>query len=500
MKKLIWSAFAMSLILFSPLGLAQVEGVEEFLGLESEILPELKGKQKFTTADLNEKPSWNVAAETIEIPNKGQNHSIIPWSTQDPEEWLSINSWLLERGIKDVTPDWKIRLRQAELKELAGKVLHCHGICQIYRGSSKSSARYLSRLLEGDEIKTGKNSVAWVFLMDGTLFRLSPETSVSLYEFNISKKEIFILARLNQGHIFWHGRAKEELVPELSPETDSVSLPLLVRQANQQMFERRIFAQQNDQGHLTQNMNFDETAMLHQFKALNQIKVENNSGIKLETKAMIVTPNSTIVSQNVSFDYLYLPGGNGYFKKRTFVLGEEFSLHLRGYASSGVKAISETNWYQVESNGRSYFSLDNVPGILQVTELLTKRIKTIELAREIWVKSFTLPIMAASQDPKMLAQDFGYSLWGHEIEKRFNFLVEYTRRIETSNLRSLENLLSKLERIGEKVRRDLSEDHYRVSLNHYLLGLKSRYDNKQMRVRELNDLQYYVWILRNGKI
>jgi predicted metalloprotease len=77
--------------------------------------------------------------------------------------------------------------------------------------------------------------------------------------------------------------------------------------------------------------------------------------------------------------------------------------------------------------------------------------------------------------------------------------VEYTRRVETTNLRSLENLLTKLEDKGEKVRRDLSEDHYRSSLNHYLLGLKSRYDNKKMRVREMNDLQYYVWILRNGK-
>jgi hypothetical protein len=49
------------------------------------------------------------------------------------------------------------------------------------------------------------------------------------------------------------------------------------------------------------------------------------------------------------------------------------------------------------------------------------------------------------------------------------------------------------------VKKELSEDNYRASLNHYLLGLKSRYDGKKMRVREMNDLQYYVWILKNGK-
>jgi hypothetical protein len=54
-------------------------------------------------------------------------------------------------------------------------------------------------------------------------------------------------------------------------------------------------------------------------------------------------------------------------------------------------------------------------------------------------------------DANLLARDFGYSLWGDEMSRRFDFLVEYTRRIETTNLRSLENLLVKLENTGGKV-------------------------------------------------
>jgi hypothetical protein len=565
MKKLIWSAFAMSLIVLSPQVFAQTEVVDDFLGLEVEpspiaeiqgkivtpeiqdapkrktapvrapikriepkviakeiapdpeipdeflgmememeldVLPVLKGEQKFTTPELHES-DWKVTEASAEIdltePNKGQGHSIIPWSTQDPEDWLSINTWLLERDIKDKNPEWKIRLRQADLKELAGKILQCKGECEVYRGSNKARVQHLSRILEGDEIRVGKDSMAWIFMMDGSLMRLSSDTSVSINEINFGKSELFILARLNHGHIFWHPRSKKEYPLELSPETDSLALPLRVRESNQQFFERSIFQEQKDDGHLAEIIELDDRAIRQQIKSINSLKEATNPQMTLGTRVMIVTPNSTIVSKEVSFDYYFLSGGKSYFKKRNSEAGEEFSLYLRGYTDTLVNPISETVWHEVEANGRSFSQLSDAPGPLQVVELLTKRIKTVELAREIWTKEFTVPMMAIRSNPEQLAREFGYTSWGDELEKRFAFLVEYTRRIETTNLRSIENLLVKLEGKGQLIKRELSDDQYRASLNHYLLGLKSRYDKKKMRVREMNDLQYYVWILKNGK-
>jgi hypothetical protein len=154
---------------------------------------------------------------------------------------------------------------------------------------------------------------------------------------------------------------------------------------------------------------------------------------------------------------------------------------------------------EVTASGREYVTVKNVPGELQVTELLTKRIKTIELAREIWVKSMTLPLFKEVADAKKLATREGYHLWGDEIEKRLDFLQEYTRRIETTNLKSKENLLSRLEAAGEKPNTELSSIHYEYAINKYLNGLKSKYSGKKLMVREMNDLQYYVWILKNGK-
>lgn len=503
MKKLIWSAFAMSLMVLPHSGYAQTEAVDDFLGLESEILPELKGKQRFTSPDLHESPTLKVNPENVVVdlpePNKGQGYSIIPWSTQDPEDFLSIQTWLIERKIKDDTPDWKIRMRAADHKELVGKILQCRGTCEVYRGSNKANVQHLSRLHEGDEIRTDKNTVAWIFLMDGSLMRLSPETSVSLNEFNVTKTDFFILARLNQGHMYFHPRSMKELPVDLAPETDSISLPLMVRDANQQFYERGVYKYQKDTDRLSEIMNLDESAIKNQVQVLNAIKADNNAVMNMKSRVFIVAPNASIVARDVSFDFLFLPGGKAYFKKRTTNEGEEFALHLRGYTMTQPFTITDMTWAEVEPNGRNYAPLTDVPGTLQVLELLTKRIKSIELAREIWVKDFTLPFMALKNDQFAIAREFGYTVWGDEMNRRFDFLVEYTRRIETTNLRSIENLLVKLEGSGEKIRRELSDEQFQASLNHYLLGLKNRYDKKNMRVRDMNDLQYYVWILKNGK-
>ena len=98
-----------------------------------------------------------------------------------------------------------------------------------------------------------------------------------------------------------------------------------------------------------------------------------------------------------------------------------------------------------------------------------------------------------------MAHQFGYTVWNDNLSERIKFLTEYTRRVETTNLKSIQNLITRMEESGKKINEDISEEHYRKSLNHYLLSLKSRYDSKKMRVREMSDVQYYVWILRNGK-
>ncbi len=528
MMKLFLSAFAVSLTLLTTSLLAQNEELDDFLGLESnlapklqalpsselkpvpnpniksELLPELKGFQRFTGPQFHENESWRVSKDSviqdIAEPNKGQKYSIIPWGAFSPEDWLSFEKWETERKIKDSTPDWKTRLRLTEHKELLGKMLQCRGTCSIYRGAEMVKGQHLSRIQEGDELITDKDSVAWVYVMDGSLLRLSSNSSISLYEINLSSEEILVVARLNQGHVYWSPRFHDEFPLDLNPETDSHSLPLMVKEANVQFFERNIFQGQSDQLRLQETLALDENAMKAQFSRLNEMKKENNQSHKMRTRLVLITPNSTYVANGLAFDAIYLVGGPSYFKHRGLTEGRDFSIQLRGYVNSETFNVEENSWYEVESSGKAYQKLTDAHGILQIIELLTKRVKSIELAREVWFKEFSKPLLDAIQDPRKLAVDHGYTLWGQELLKRIDFILEYSRRVETTHLRSIENLLDRIESKGIKGRQELSDEPYRKSLNHYLLGLKSRYDRKNLRVREMSDLQYYVWILKDGKL
>ncbi len=505
MKKLFLSAFAVSLMLLT-LGVhAQTEAIDHFLGLESEILPELEGHQRFTKESLHEVKDWKVKATDAIVdkePLKGQSYSIIPWKTQTPEAWLDINAWMVDRAVKDKNPDWQVRLRDERHTELMGKILSCIGKCQVYRGTIPTLGEYRSRLMEGDELVLGKDSYAWVYMMDGSLMRVSAETSVSLNEIDVARKEILLLVRLNHGHVFWHPRTTKNLEPDFSPETDLGSLPLMIREANQENFERRRYLEHGtDQSRLQEYSLLDEDAIRDQVNKINEWRNRNFSNSDYQSKVMMITPNGTLVSRKVSFDFLSVFGGKSYFKKRSAQDDEELSLHLRGYVNTESKTITDLSWHEVNETGREFKPMMDPPGVLQVTELLTKRIKTFELAREIWFSSITIPLLAEAYDNKLLAINHGYALWDVEpIQGRFKYMAEYSRRIETTNLRSIENLVKKSDAAGIISSVELTENHYKASLNHYLKGLKTRYTDKKLRVRETSDLQYYVWILSHGKL
>lgn len=507
MKRLIWSAFALSLTLLPSLSFTQTESIDDFLGLESEILPDLEGPQRFTPTELHEKPDWKVEEKNVVLdkePLKGQGYSIIPWKGINPEGFLNIDYWMTDRALKDVTPDWKIRLRDQRHSELMGKVLKCVGSCPVFRGTEKAKVEHLSRILEGDEFKTEKDSYAWIYLMDGTLVRIGAESSVSFNEMLVSPKEIFYVLRLNFGHVYWHPRTTAEVTPEFKPETDAVFLPLMLRETNLEWFERKRFSSQDDRLHLNEVMELKDLAIKDQVALLNEMKKKNNEAVEKSkksdvlTRVMMVAPNVTLTAEKFSFNMIHVTGGKTWFRKTS---GEGTpQVELRGYLKTATPIDQVEAWSEVEPNGRS-LTVAGPNGMIDVAELLTKRIQTIELARETWMEKFTLPILADLDQQKQLGIEHGYRLWEEaDLKKRQEFLSEYTRRVETTNLRSVENYLVRLENAGEAPRRELAPDIYQKALNHYLLGLKTRYTQKKMRVRELNDLEYYVWLLRNGKI
>lgn len=500
MKKLILSAFAMSLCLINGTVTGQSR---EFLGLESELLPLLPGEERFTRPNLHQEADWNVKEQQViqtSVPLKGQNHSTISWKNLDPDKWLDFEIWKNERAIKDQVPDWQLRIRQFNQSEHVGKVLQCKGICENYRSNNVSPSVYQSRIDEGDEFHTSKNSGAWIYLLDGSLVRIGPESSVTFQEINISQNEILIYVRLNQGHIYWHPRSNLKKPEASLPETDIFSLPLILKEANQEYFERKLFQTQNDSQHLSEVVNLNKLAIELQIKELEDLRERNNSIIIPSTKVIVVSPQVSIVSKKASFDFIHLPGHKTYLKRRAINEGDEFQIALRGYTNTDLIEINELAWYSMDKSGRSYEKVEEVPAELQLIELLSSRIKTIELAREYWFEKYTSNLLnlVANNEEKKIASDFGYVLWKEDYAKRIDFLLEYSRRMETTYLRALENLAIKLENKGEVIGMPLDHRFHEAALNEYLVYLKKRYSVQFTQVREMSDLQYYIWVLKRG--
>ena len=494
------SAFAVSLMLASSGVYSQIDLIDDFEGLDSEVLPDLQGPQKFTPPKLHEEDSWNVSEKNVIkdiTPLKGQPYSIIPWKTQEPEEFLSIEKWIVDRDIRDKNPDWKIRLRIESHKELMGKVLACKGTCEIYRGSQKNAVRHLSRVYEEDEFHVGPKSVAWVYLMDGSLMRISSDSMVNFQEINFTTTNAWVLLRLGEGHIFWHPRFSTPVDRDFSPESDPMALPLLVREANQQFFERKVYQKNDETGNLEGMLSAYEAAVGQQYDDLNLRKVNNKQLMK--TRLMVILPNATVLSEENSLDLFHIVGGKSYLKKRENREGSLLDVSFRGYSSEDSQSIFQAEWMEVDPQGKSLLKSESPSGVLQVSELLTKRIKTYELARELWFEKFTIPLMKSQNNSAKLAKDFGYSTWGEELKRRELFVMEDSRRRETTNLRSTQNLLAKLAERGEPQNLELDPKIYQAAVNSYLMSLKNQFNMRQLEVRHMNDLQYYVWILKNVK-
>ena len=145
--------------------------------------------------------AWARAPEYFQGP---QRKSVLEWKELDTDKWLSLKSWKVERKYKDKNKSWKENYRYYKAKEPIGRVISCIGKCQVFAGTNPYFIQSRSLIREGDEFETLKDSYAWIFLFDGSLIRISPETSVNFNEFNIG--EIMITSPIR-----WYSLTKTTL-------------------------------------------------------------------------------------------------------------------------------------------------------------------------------------------------------------------------------------------------------------------------------------------------
>ncbi len=411
-------------------------------------------------------------AYTQELNYLNQKKSQIHWNALKPYRWLDYNIWLKERKIKDKLPSWDIILQESNLKEVMGIVLECVNICRLYRGIHHSKARYLTRFKEGDEIETDAHSYAWIFLLDGTMIRLSPKTSIQLNEINISTSKNFIQVRINYGNLLWLSRLNSIFSQTTSRETDSIFLDLNMSEANHPKTEIKISEK------IPKNIISSENVNIKKYKRLNKLIKENNKWIKNKpTYSFLVMPNGTVFGDNIQGEFIVIPNEKSFVKirpphmsRQKKTIKRKVKFYYRGFSNKTPFNLDNGIWYNIRADGRNIIELFSTKQF-NISEFLTSNIPTIFIARELLLKKYSKFIFT-ELDEKKIAKNYGYRLWENndknDLKKRLKFLLQYTNLIETTNLTNItrfKDILKNTNRYYQKY----SKDFYIKAIHDYYI-------------------------------
>ncbi len=397
---------------------------------------------------------------------KQQKRSLIDWEGLDAQNWLDFDAWKLRTESLARSPDWEKSLRERTLVESVGSVLSCVGECRVYRGSGHHKALYRTKILEGDEIETEANSYIWIVLIDGTMVRLSPQSSITFREVNIGLTQNFLHARFNHGNILWLTRTPFKYSQSDLRETDSLFLPLDFYEANAQTKQVDIFGAENNDDILYELL-VGTSEVPKQIERLNSLIESNNQALRFKpTTSLIVMGNGTIFGDNLALEAIVIPGKDSLFKLRELkqlgVEGEDTDyvfnradFYYRGYENTQSTPITPGEWNSVDPRGR-VVSRALETSLMHMGEFLTSKIHTLNVARELWLER-EFNFAQNERDPLALAKGEGYRLWEvqknkagvSDLEEREAWILDYSRRIETSNLKTASLFRERIEERGE---------------------------------------------------
>ena len=445
---------------------------------------------------------------------KDQKQSVTNWGSIPLNSFLSFKEWKEESDIRDQVPEWEKIIRERNHRELVGRVYQCIGTCRIDRGDSFFNGSHRTALYEGDEIQTLGDSYVWIFLFDGTMVRLSPRSSITFNELNIGEKENFLNARFNAGNILWLSRYEHLFTETNVRETDVTFFPY-AEYESLPVTEKKLYMEDD----LIELISENKSQVKH-YKTLNETIAENNKRtMGKPTYAFLVAPNATLMGVSPSVEVVSLIGGKTFFKKRSSqTLGldvkdempNDLYLQLRGFENKTLTTIQEDLWITVDEKGRNYAQAEDMKW-LDVGEFITKRIPSIMHGREIFLKRYSEFAFRKIYDPVVLAKNDGYRLWGKlqssegekkaDLELRLEFLKEYFRRAETSNLLASSRFRERFEKRGEKnVTTEYGNYFFITALNkYYKFGeIQGQNSNDKETGEVLNSTTKTLWKKMHG--
>lgn len=126
------------------------------------------------------------------------------------ENQLDLDSWTnrlrdLELGAQvDIT-----RKDYFKKKLVVGKIIASVGDIRVSREGGKVVGD-VKFLYQGDVVETKISGSCWIVLLDGSIFRLSPESSVSISEIMFNSKKFHAFIRVNKGEVITLNRTNSD--------------------------------------------------------------------------------------------------------------------------------------------------------------------------------------------------------------------------------------------------------------------------------------------------
>lgn len=428
----------------------------------------------------------------------GEDLGLTNWERLDPEDWMDLALWKRHREMANKHPYWRVIAREQNLVESMGRVLACEGNCHLYRGKGRSGLRHRSLIREGDQIETREDSYAWIFLVDGTLVRLAPETSLSLIEIKMGKERISYVARLNHGQMSWIARTREGHQETKLRETDSFFYPLNLRQANWEIVGNPPFEGKNDRDYFSEFLSWPTPTEV-QVERLNLLWKANNHLLPANKSShlFLILPNTNLEIKSPLLEAISLPFGESFVRLRKEEEHSLNSVEKEERKQEGVitlrrqgheTTLKRGHWYEISSDGNRLDEKGETWNKFLATQTLIRRIPTIMLAREIWLEQ-NLNVLNALTPDTMAAQ--GYRLWENwrffslegeektDLDLRLMFLRESTQYFERRNIADKRSFAYRMEgfwdsETAEKEMKNLrtayDDRYYRKAFDHYVRG------------------------------
>lgn len=406
--------------------------------------------------------------------------SLIDWKRLSPERWLDFKTWKKNLYLKEADVKWREKLSDALTVETAGIVLQCLNKCTSYTGEGSAQAFYGSRLEEGSQYVTGQDSAAWVMLRDGSLLRLSADTSVTFLEVNRLADRVFHLLRLNYGHVYIESRQQRILEKKQEQDleqeqlsyradTDLGMYPLLEIRANRENYLERTDLQARFAG------------VKKQGETLNEMLAQANGPADFRSEWFVFTANANLKAYNFSGHLFYEPlAGLAIYHQSSDQAGAR--LHLRSEHET-PRQIDPQNWYRVNAEGSELARQDLKGG--EAALYFVKRIQTVRLASELLFKRHF--------------EDSNSRIWKEdEFTERMGFLNQWVQESELAQLKRLKQRAAAKDFSSATDELVFEGKYYEESLRRSGLALKSIPFYTQ-EVVSMNRTQYYLWILEHAK-